>query len=190
MKHIAQTNQIGQRKSCQNKIWRSLFTLLFMLTGVAVFGQERENLSTNRLEDFNTSDMNQDQQWDREEFDTRMRKENLFEVWDANTDQQLSRKELKEGLQRKQNKRFEVKEPVIGNHAIVEVNEDDSVNLAGSATPRLNLDLIDDWDLDNDGYYSEAEMNTGLFDHWDEDSSGFLEYEEYNTTFFTEDYED
>lgn len=190
MKHIVQTDRIGQNKPNQRKIWRSLFTLFFLLAGVAAFGQERENLSTNRLEDFNNSDLNQDQQWDREEFDTRMKKENLFEAWDANKDRQLSREELKEGLQREQNKRFEVKEQVIGNYAIVEVNEDDSVNLAGPATPRLNLDLIDDWDLDNDGTYSEAEMNTGLFDHWDEDTSGFLEYGEYSTTFFTEDYED
>lgn len=190
MKPIAQAEKTNNQKRKWNNIFGGLFTLLFLMLATTSFAQERENVSVNSLEDFNNSDLDQDQQWDREEFDARIREEGFLEAWDVDNDQQLSREELEAGLQEEQKKRYEIKEHVIGNYAIVEVNEDDSVNLAGPANPRLNLDLIDDWDLDNDGYYSEAEMNTGLFDHWDEDTSGFLEYDEYSTTFFVEDYQD
>ena len=173
-----------------NKIFGSLLAAVLLLVGTASFAQERENVADNSLEDFNRADLNANQQWEQEEFNTRMGETGLFDAWDKDQDDRLSKEEFEEGYKKGQEQGFTVKEHVIGNYAIVEVNEDDSVNLAGPANPRLDLDTIDDWDLDNDGYYSEAEMNQGFFDLWDLDASGVMDYEEYNASFLVNQYRD
>jgi hypothetical protein len=173
-----------------NKIFGSLLAAVLLMFGTASFAQERENVANSSLEDFNNADLNTNQEWDEEEFNKRMGETYLFDSWDTDKDKQLTKEEFEAGYKTGQEQGFTVKEHVIGNHAIVEVNEDDSVNLAGAANPQLDLDTIDDWDLDNDGYYSEAEMNSGLFDYWDQDNNDALDYHEYSSSFLIDKYRD
>ena len=39
--------------------------------------------------------------------------------------------------------------------------------------------LFNEWDLDDDGTFTEDEFNQGLFNEWDEDGNGYLSNEEY-----------
>lgn len=185
---IEDKQRLGYRKTNYHIFMGSILTAILFMLGTASFAQERENVADNSLEDFNNTDLNTNQQWEQEEFNTRMIETGLFDAWDKDQDDRLSEQEFEEGYKKGQEQGFTVKEHVIGNYAIVEVNDDDSINLAGPARPTISREQIREWDIDNSNSLSEEEMYEGFFDLWDLDASGALDYEEYNASFLSNQY--
>ena len=186
MKFKHQSNSNTPKIKLQT-LFGSLLLTFFMMLGTTSFAQERENVSLGNLERFNQADKDSDTRIDRSEFEEWMREEGIFEKWDADKDQKLTKEEVDKGTKTS----YDTVDHVIGNYYIVESeHENDSLDTGAIANPKLDLNRIDDWDLDNDGYFSEAEMNSGVFDYFDGNSDDFVDYDEFSSTHFPDQYTD
>lgn len=135
-------------------------TAMLMMLGTVSFAQERENVGNMEVDEFNQYDANADQQWDRDEFNTRMTETEAFNNWDIDQDGTINEEEFNEGTRNWQNQGVQE-------------------NAAGTTETTTNTGQFNEWDADGDGALNEDEFNEGTFNQYDVDRDGALTDDEF-----------
>lgn len=169
------------------KIAGGVLTAGLLMFGTATFAQERENVGNTDVDEFGQYDANQDQQWDREEFDTRMNESETYNQWDTDRSGDISEDEFNEGFRNQQNNQDQAGQ---GMETQGTTNDQDissegtttdrGVNTQGNTTGMNNQGTFQDWDTDQSGTIDQNEYNEGTYNQWDADRDGSLSTDEYN----------
>lgn len=170
-----------------------ILVALFLFTGTAGFAQERENVANPGVEEFNEYDANTDQQWDRDEFNTRMEEnqayqnwqneeetvtedafyEGTFSRWDVNNDNYLDTAEFNTG-----NRAWET--DYGNNFNTWDQNRDNRLDVNEYTTGMNETGVYNDWDTNADRTLDEDEFYEGTFNRWDTNRDNRIDTNEYN----------
>lgn len=154
----------------------------FLLTSGFMFGQE-----------FERYDLNDDDQWDEEEFGS-FYSDDYYNTWDSDEDTQIEENEFYDNT-------FENTDDNNNNGINEEEFEDGSNDMFGDYADTADFGTFDedndgivdsnewnegfadtnwfsDYDANNDEYLDNNELNDGVFDNWDNNSDGYLDENE------------
>lgn len=132
-----------------------------------------EPVRNTAAEDFGRYDRNTDQQWDKDEFNTRMTETGAFNEWDTDRDGNLNENEYNEGMRNWQNQSA-------NNQGTTGTTGTTNTTGTTGTTTDNNLGTFNDWDTNRDGSIDQNEFNQGNFNAWDTDRNGTLSNDEYN----------
>lgn len=170
-----------------------ILATLFLFAGTAGFAQERENVANAEVEEFNDYDVNTDQQWDRDEFNTRMQEnqayqnwqnkegtvtdndfyEGTFNRWDVNKDNYLDTAEFNTG-----NRAWE--SDYGNNFNAWDQNRDNRLHVNEYTTGMNETGIYNDWDTNADSTLDEDEFYEGTFNSLDTNRDNRIDTNEYN----------
>ena len=146
-----------------------MFAAAMLMLATVSFAQEIDNVGNTDVDEFNNYDRNTDQEWDRDEYNTRMNESETFNEWDTDRDGSINEDEFNEGSRNWQNRNANTQ----GNTTVTNGN-------TGTSGTTNGLGTYNDWDIDRSGSIDQDEFNEGTYNTWDTDRSGTINNDEYN----------